>query len=317
MFLTFISGQISESGYYNLRTVFPEGYLYFNETIPVITMNDEKALSDIKNVIAAGQLDTAEVLLMNRASSAEDPLVKIQCASILLVIGRSETSDEVLEELYDEVYGEADMFPVAQAMRGLGRGDLALGLLEGSEESDDVLREKAMSFNMTGRFEEAIENLEKISAMTADDSVLFLESLGSLGKHGEALKLSEKLSEEFPDNYNVLRSRGGALIAAGEEKEALKYARKLMKANKNSADANAVGAYVMYVIGNTKPAGAFSSKALRTDPTHVGAMEILALSLVDRGEFKKASIVAGAMNEKEPGNPAAVRILRLCGGKFS
>ncbi|MGI6472694.1 MAG: tetratricopeptide repeat protein [Candidatus Methanomethylophilaceae archaeon] len=280
-------------------------------------MNDEKALSDIKNVIAAGQLDTAEVLLMNRASSAEDPLVKIQCASILLVIGRSETSDEVLEELYDEVYGEADMFPVAQAMRGLGRGDLALGLLEGSEESDDVLREKAMSFNMTGRFEEAIENLEKISAMTADDSVLFLESLGSLGKHGEALKLSEKLSEEFPDNYNVLRSRGGALIAAGEEKEALKYARKLMKANKNSADANAVGAYVMYVIGNTKPAGAFSSKALRTDPTHVGAMEILALSLVDRGEFKKASIVAGAMNEKEPGNPAAVRILRLCGGKFS
>lgn len=280
-------------------------------------MNDEKALSDIKNVIAAGQLDTAEVLLMNRASSAEDPLVKIQCASILLVIGRSETSDEVLEELYDEVYGEADMFPVAQAMRGLGRGDLALGLLEGSEESDDVLREKAMSFNMTGRFEEAIENLEKISAMTADDSVLFLESLGSFGKHGEALKLSEKLSEEFPDNYNVLRSRGGALIAAGEEKEALKYARKLMKANKNSADANAVGAYVMYVIGNTKPAGAFSSKALRTDPTHVGAMEILALSLVDRGEFKKASIVAGAMNEKEPGNPAAVRILRLCGGKFS
>jgi len=280
-------------------------------------MNDEKALSDIKNVIAAGQLDTAEVLLMNRASSAEDPLVKIQCASILLVIGRSETSDEVLEELYDEVYGEADMFPVAQAMRGLGRGDLALGLLEDSEESDDVLREKAMSFNMTGRFEEAIENLEKISAMTADDSVLFLESLGSLGKHGEALKLSEKLSEEFPDNYNVLRSRGGALIAAGEEKEALKYARKLMKANKNSADANAVGAYVMYVIGNTKPAGAFSSKALRTDPTHVGAMEILALSLVDRGEFKKASIVAGAMNEKEPGNPAAVRILRLCGGKFS
>lgn len=280
-------------------------------------MNDEKALSDIKNVIAAGQLDTAEVLLMNRASSAEDPLVKIQCASILLVIGRSETSDEVLEELYDEVYGEADMFSVAQAMRGLGRGDLALGLLEDSEESDDVLREKAMSFNMTGRFEEAIENLEKISAMTADDSVLFLESLGSLGKHGEALKLSEKLSEEFPDNYNVLRSRGGALIAAGEEKEALKYARKLMKANKNSADANAVGAYVMYVIGNTKPAGAFSSKALRTDPTHVGAMEILALSLVDRGEFKKASIVAGAMNEKEPGNPAAVRILRLCGGKFS
>ncbi len=280
-------------------------------------MNDEKALSDIKNVIAAGQLDTAEVLLMNRASSAEDPLVKIQCASILLVIGRSETSDEVLEELYDEVYGEADMFPVAQAMRGLGRGDLALGLLEDSEESDDVLREKAMSFNMTGRFEEAIENLEKISAMTADDSVLFLESLGSFGKHGEALKLSEKLSEEFPDNYNVLRSRGGALIAAGEEKEALKYARKLMKANKNSADANAVGAYVMYVIGNTKPAGAFSSKALRTDPTHVGAMEILALSLVDRGEFKKASIVAGAMNEKEPGNPAAVRILRLCGGKFS
>lgn len=281
-------------------------------------MNDEKALSDIKKVIAAGQLDTAEFLLLNRADSAEDPLVKVHCASILLVIGRTESSDKVLEELYDEVYGEdADMFPVAQAMRGLGRGDLAFGLLEDMIESDGVLREKTMSLNMMGRFEEAIESAEKISVLTADDSVLLIESLSSLGEHDKALKMSEELSKEFPDDYNVLRARGGALIAAGKEKEALKYARGLMKAKKDSADANAVGAYVMYIIGNTKPAGAFSSKALRIDETHTGAMETLALSLVDKGEFKNACIVAGAMNEKEPGNPAAVRILRLCGGKFS
>lgn len=318
MFLTFIVTRISGSGYFNLRPVSVKGYLYFHGTVPVIKMNDEKALSDIKNVITAGQLDTAEFLLLNRVSSAEDPFVKIQSASILLTIGRSESSDEVLEGLYDEVYGEdTDLFPIAQAMRGLGRGDLAVGLLEDLEESDDVLRERAVSLNMIGRFEEAIENLERISVMTSDDSVVFAESLSSMGEHEKALKLSEELVNEFPDEYNVLRSRGAVLIAAGEEKEAVKYARRLMKAKKNSADANAVGAYVMYIIGNTKPAGAFSSKALRADESHVGAMEILAMSLVDKGEFKNACIIAGAMNEKDPGNPAAVRVLRLCGGKFS
>lgn len=281
-------------------------------------MKDEKAFSDIEKVITAGQLDTAEFLLLNRVESADDPLVKIQCASILLVIGRSETADEVLTDLYDEVYGEdINLFPVAQAMRGLGRGDLAIGLLEDMIDSDDVLREKAISLNMIGRFEEAIESLEKISVMNAEDSVLMLESLSSLGEHEKALKLSDELVEEFPDNYNVLRSKGGALIAAGKEKEAVKYARRLMRTMKNSPDSNAVGAYVMYIIGNTKLAGSFSSKALREDETHTGAMEILAMSLMDKGEFKNACIIAGAMNEKEPGNPAAVRILRGCGGKFS
>lgn len=281
-------------------------------------MKDEKAFSDIEKVIAAGQLDTAEFLLLNRVESADDPLVKIQCASILLVIGRSETADEVLTDLYHEVYGEdINLFPVAQAMRGLGRGDLAIGLLEDMIDSDDVLREKAISLNMIGRFEEAIESLEKISVMNAEDSVLMLESLSSLGEHEKALKLSDELVEEFPDDYNVLRSKGGALIAAGKEKEAVKYARRLMRAMKNSPDSNAVGAYVMYIIGNTKLAGSFSSKALREDETHTGAMEILAMSLMDKGEFKNACIIAGAMNEKEPGNPAAVRILRGCGGKFS
>lgn len=281
-------------------------------------MNDEKALSDIRNVIAAGQLDTAEILLRDRASSVEDPLVKIQCASILLVIGRSEASDEVLENIYDELQdSNENTFSVAQAMRGLGRGDLAIGLLQDMVEDNAVLREKAMSLNMTGEYEEAIGTIEKIPKKTVDDSVLLLESLSSVGEHGKALKLSDELFEKYPDSYNVLRSRGGALIAAGKEKEAVKYARKLMKDKKESADANAVAAYVMYIIGNTKPAGAFSSKALRIDETHVGAMEILALSLMDNNKHKNACIVAGAMNEKEPGNPAAVRILRECGGKFS
>ncbi len=281
-------------------------------------MNDDKALSDIRNVIAAGQLDTAEILLRERASSASDPLIKIQCASILLVIGRSEASDEVLENIHEELRDtNENSFSVAQAMRGLGRGDLAVDLLRDMTENDAVLREKAMSFSMIGRYREAIDAVEKISEKTADDSVLLLESLSSLGEHDKALKLSDELFEKHPDSYNVLRSRGGALIASGKDKEAVKYARKLMKDNKDSADANAVAAYVMYIIGNTKPAGAFSSKALRIDGTHVGAMEILALSLMDKDKHKNACIVAGAMNEKEPGNPAAVRILRECGGKFS
>ncbi len=280
-------------------------------------MEDKNVFLEVRRVIATGQIDVAEMMLKEIASSSKDPFLRIQCASTLLVIGRGVASEDVLYDLYEDLSDhDGDMFPIAQAMRGLGRADLAVELLADMEKGDNVLREYALSLNMIGRFSDSVEVVNKIGTLYLSDKVLAIDSLSSLGRSEEAMELSDTLYREAPENYGVLRSRCAALISAGRDKEAVKFVRNLLKADKNSANANAATAYVMHVIGNTKPAGAFSSKALRTDPSHIGAMEILALSLMEKGKFRDASIVAGAMNEKEPGNPAAVRILKECGGRM-
>lgn len=272
---------------------------------------------EVKKVIAAGQIDVAEAMLREFAlSSSNDPFLQIKCASTLLAIGRSVASEEILKDLYEDISNyDGDLFPIAQAMRGLGRADLAIELLAEMEESDAILREYALSLNIVGLFNDSIEVINKIKTPNLSDKVLVIDSLSAMGRSEEAMKRSDVLYQETPENYAVLRSRCAALISAGRDKDAVKLARNLLKVDKKSANANTVTAYVMHVMGNTKTAGAFSSKALRIDPSHVGAMEILAMSLMETGKFRGASIIAGAMNEKEPGNPAAVRILKECGGR--
>lgn len=280
-------------------------------------MEDKNVFFEVRKLISTGQIDAAEIMLREIVSSSKDPFLRIQCASTLLVIGRGVASEDVLYDLYEDLSEyEGDIFPIAQAMRGLGRADLAVELLADMEKNDDELREYALSLNINGRFNESVEVIHTIKSQNLSDKILAVDSYSSMGRYEEAMELSDLLYKEAPEDYGVLRSRSAALISSGRDKEAVKFARSLLKADKNSANANAVTAYVMHVIGNTKPAGAFSSKALRADPSHVGAMEILALSLMEKGKFGNASIVAGAMNEKEPGNPAAVRILKECGGRM-
>lgn len=280
------------------------------------SMEDKNVFFEVRKSITAGQIDAAEVMLREIASSSNDPFLLIQCASTLLVIGRSVASEKVLDDLYEDIqdYG-GDLFLIAQAMRCLGKADLAVELLADIEKNGHVLREYALSLNIIGRFNDSFEVINSIKTQNLSDKILAVDSLSSMGRFEEAMEISDALYQQSPENYGVLRSRCAVLISSGRDKDAVKFARSILKANKNSANANAITAYVMHVIGNTKSAGAFSSKALRIDPSHVGAMEILALSLMDKSKFGGASIVAGAMNEKDPGNPAAVRILKECGGR--
>ena len=43
-------------------------------------------------------------------------------------------------------------------------------------------------------------------------------------------------------------------------------------------------------------------------------METLGICLADKGEYDKARIVAGAINEKSPGDKAALNVLSYCEG---
>lgn len=277
---------------------------------------EDAIFNAVRERIVQNDKDAAVAMLSNLSSSSDDPFVKIKAASILLVIGRSDISDRILEDLYDGLPEDEDgRFSVAQAMRGLGRPDLASEILSDLEKTDRVLREYAISEANLGNHSSAYESTEKIRSPTLGDRILSADCLSFMGKHPEALALSESLLNEYPDVYDVIKCRCSALIAADRGKEALALAKSLQKKDKNSPNAYAAGAYVTHVIGQSKLAGAFASKALRIDPNHLGAMEILALSLMDKGKYREASIVAGAMNERDPGNKSAVRVLKECAGK--
>ena len=67
-------------------------------------------------------------------------------------------------------------------------------------------------------------------------------------------------------------------------------------------------------MANYKSAAGFATRALNIDNGHLDAMETLGICLAYKGEYEKARIVAGAINEKSPGDRAALNVLRYCEG---
>ena len=68
----------------------------------------------------------------------------------------------------------------------------------------------------------------------------------------------------------------------------------------------------MWINGKIPAAANYANRALHVDPLHVGALEVMAMCFVEKGKYTQAKLFAGAINEKEPGSPAVIRILDAC-----
>jgi hypothetical protein len=97
----------------------------------------------------------------------------------------------------------------------------------------------------------------------------------------------------------------------GRNKDAIKTARKYLKEDKD-ADSLALAAYVMRINGRMMAAANFAHRAIAKDHTHKGALETMAFCLIEKSKFIEAKVFAGAINERSPGDPAAIRILDAC-----
>ena len=138
------------------------------------------------------------------------------------------------------------------------------------------------------------------------------EVLSALGNHKESVENAELLLAEMPDDFDVRRAYVSALMLAGRDKELTKFVRGCLK--EKDADANALAAYAMRVLGNIKAAAGYATRAIKLDPRNVSAMETLGICLAHKGEYEKARIVAGAINEVSPGSKAALNVLSFCDG---
>ena len=275
-------------------------------------MDKEKALKEIQSNIGSGNIPLASGQISELADQfPDDPFTLLTCASLLKVIEDDENALKIARRIPNGIKHE-NMLEAAKGLRRIGFPAEAEKILSDANESEEVSRERMHAYFDLRKYAESIRSYEQLAMPTLDDTVTMIGSVSACREHDRAVKLAESLLAESPEDLNVQRCYCATLSAAGKLKEAGKFVKDNLKKNKTSPDADALAAYYFWIEGRTASAGAYASKAVKGDPENTLAMEILAFCLADKGKIKEAKIVAGAINEKEPGNPAVVRILEMC-----
>ena len=276
-------------------------------------MDADAAFAEIRKEISEGRGAQIGPRVLSLAESDSDPMTRIKCLSLLKVIDVSGVSKEILRMLLEDLPEDrTTLVQVAGALRGLESPSSALSILKEMDQDDSIVRMSALCLIDLDEYEEALAMSEKIQEVTPFDRVMLTEIKSALGMQSEAIDIASKLLEEYPQNYEVRRAYVSALMLGGRDKEAAKYARAAVK--DKTADSNALAAYVLRIAGNYKAAAGYATRALNIDSGHIGAMETLGICLADKGEYDKARIVAGAINEKSPGDKAALNVLSYCEG---
>lgn len=244
-------------------------------------------------------------------SSRDDPFTLVKCAALLLTVDRKERSDEVATMAMRCVpQDDPGIVQLAVAMRGLGRYDDSLELLEDVDPNFEGLdMERAKTLLSSGEPCSCLETLESIDAHEAN--MVRCEALSRAGRHDEAVHLAESLLKERGLNYETGSLLLGAMLRAGSVKEAKKLANSMVKEGKD-ADSLALKSYVMRINGRTPAAMNYANQSLLKESRHIGALWNLALCLLEKGRRDEAKLLAGAINEASPASPHALEILELC-----
>lgn len=274
-------------------------------------MDSETAFGEIRKDIAEGRAADARLKAEQLAQEDRDPMTGIKCLSLLKVIEDDGASKRILKNLMESLPEDRQtLVQIAGALRGLEYPASALSILKGMDQDDSIVRMSALCLIDLDEYEDALDTVGKIEEITPFDRVMLVEIHSALGQHQKAIDIATGLLEEMPNNYEVRRAYVSALLLGGRKKDAVKYARAGLK--DKTPDSNSIMAYVLRVDGNYKAAAGYATRAVNMDHGHIGAMETLGICLAVKGELDKARIVAGAINEKSPGDKAALNVLAYC-----
>ena len=277
-------------------------------------MEKEKALKEIQSNIKNGNTRLASAQISELAEGfSDDPFTLLTCASLLKVIEDDDGAVKIAGKIAGKIRDE-DRLEAAKGLRRIGFPEEAEKILFSAPDGDGVIREKMRIYYDLRKYADSSGIYEKLEDPTLDDTGVMIMSVSAGKEHGRAVKLAEELLAEAPDDLNVQKCYCAVLSAAGRPKEAGKFVKDNLKKNRSQSDADALASYYLWIEGKTASAGAYASKAVKADPENTLAMEVLAYSLAEKKKIREAKIVAGAINEKEPGNPAVVRILEMCKG---
>ena len=239
----------------------------------------------------------------------DDPLTLLTCTSLFAVVGEKEKASNTVKVILKCVNSRSS--EIARGLKNLGYPREALTVLDGIDDSDNVLRIKAEASYALGEAKEALSSVERLTERTLSDDILLADILCLLKDYDGALKIAEEVASESAD-YESKKCLLNILAASGDRKNADRFVKNELKKNKDSPDANALSAHLMWIEGKIAAAAAYATKAIKIDTGHIGALETLAYCLIEKGELSRAQIIAGAINEEAPGHPCVIKIIDLC-----
>lgn len=270
----------------------------------------EKIRDEIKNENYSAVRPSVESILN---SDSVDVYTAIKCASLLKTIDDETGCQEVIDRALTMVPEDADSrYDIAIAIRGLGRAEEAVDLIEDLKLDKEKGPEVARTLMMAGESEEALCVMEKLGCKSVEDRLLLCDIYCDLGEFQKAFEEAETVVSEDGESYRSLVNICTVMFKMGRDKDAVKFAKAHLKDDKKNADSLALQAYVMWINGKIPAAANYANRALHIDLMHIGALEVMAMCLIEKKKYPQAKLLAGAINEKEPGNPAVIRILDAC-----
>ena len=277
-------------------------------------MDVEKAFENIRDNIKNENYPAVRPEIDSiMASCGDDVDTILKCASLLKTIDDEDGCQSLVDKALNAVPEDgSEDFDVALAVRGLGRPAEAYRLIKRFRDDPDKVSEVARTMLLADEAEEALELVKGIEYPSIQDRLLLCDILCSLGEFNDALKEAEGIVDDDKASYRSIVNICTVMMKMGKDKEAVKLAKSHLKEDKKNPDSLALGAYVMWINGKIPAAANYANRALHLDYSHVGALEVMAMCFVEKGKYTQAKLFAGAINEKEPGSPAVIRILDAC-----
>jgi thioredoxin-like negative regulator of GroEL len=247
------------------------------------------------------------------AQCSDDADVLIKCASLLKTVDDEEGCQQIVVKVLADVPKDKEAaFSLGLAVRSLGDPVDAYGLMKpmrGDRAHDPEIARTLLDMDET---EEALSIVQGLEGRSSAERLLLCDCLCAVAEFKDALSEAESLEKDENGSYESLVNLCSVMIRMGDNKGAIRLARSRLKEDRKSADSLALAAYVMRINGRLPAAANFANQALHVQYDHVGALETMAFCLIEKGRFRQAKLMAGVINDKHPGDPAAIRILNAC-----
>lgn len=276
-------------------------------------MDTDQAFKSIMENIKDEKFDLVRPQIDAILGSTDDPMLMLKCASLLKTIDDEKGCQEIIGRVLDSLPDDKEtVFSIAMSVRSLGRITEALDIAEDYLDDDSKKVEIARTYHLAGENKDALAILKDAKGLSSKDRILLCEVMCSLKMFDDAEREAASIIEDDGGTYASYVNYVYVLMSAGKVKEANKYAKSHLKEDKKNVDSLALQAYVMWINGKVPAAANYANRALQIDYSHFGALETMAMCLITKGKYTQAKILAGVINEKDPAEPAVIRILDAC-----
>ena len=175
-----------------------------------------------------------------------------------------------------------------------------------------VLRTRAVAFETAGRYEAAIRDLralEKLGALSAEDSVVLGDSLRMAGRTKEAVALLEGTARKNPKFAQPWLSLAAVFVKEQRMPEAAAAYEKVLAISPDHAEALRGLGDLALIKGDVEEAAKRYARVVDADPGDGGALSKLGVTRMRMGHAEEAIALFKRAVEREPKNGEALLYL--------